>query len=69
MMIERNPLRRWMDERDLSTRELGRRSGLHWTTISHVAVGSRRPNHDTARKLAEALDIEERDVLDAYDLP
>lgn len=50
-------LKEWRNERELSLRALAERSGVHFTSISEIEQGSRRPHAQTASKLAHALGI------------
>jgi transcriptional regulator with XRE-family HTH domain len=49
-------LARWMRVRDISMRELERRSGYSVAHISYLASGQRNPSPDVARDLDQALD-------------
>jgi transcriptional regulator with XRE-family HTH domain len=49
-------LRRGLDERGISQRQLAYRAGVHHTTISRLLTGGRQPTHRTARRLLEVLD-------------
>jgi transcriptional regulator with XRE-family HTH domain len=49
----------------LSKRALGRRSGVHYNTISGVEAGTHAPQTSTLEKLAEALDVDVEDLTGA----
>lgn len=68
------PLKEWREERNLSLRALAERSGVHFTSISEIEQGNRRPHAQTAAKLARALgvrlfQIEEFYIRDREELP
>ena len=51
------PLKEWREERELSLRTLAEKSGVHFTSISEIENGNRRPHAQTASKLARALGV------------
>ncbi len=50
-------------ERALSLRALGERSGVAYDTINKLELGRRPAHASTIRKLAEALDVEPRELM------
>ena len=57
-------LRRCRRVADLSQEQLGVRAGLHRTEIGLLERGARVPRIDTLLKLAAALDINPRELID-----
>jgi transcriptional regulator with XRE-family HTH domain len=57
-------LRRCRRVADLSQEQLGIRAGLHRTEIGLLERGARVPRIDTLLKLAAALDIDPRELID-----
>ena len=63
--IDGEKLRRVRDERLLSQRELAEKAGLSPTTILKLEAGRvTDPHPRTVRKLAQALDVEARELLE-----
>ncbi len=56
-------LRRLRQERALSLRDLTRRSGVAYDTISKLETGKREAQPRTLRKLAEALGVEPKELM------
>ncbi len=50
-------------ERALSLRDLTRRSGVAYDTISKLETGKREAQPRTLRKLAEALGVEPKELM------
>ena len=55
-------LRRLRLDQFLSQAELARRAGLHALTITRLEAGSSAPSTRTVRALADALDVEPREL-------
>ena len=58
-------LRRLRVERALSLRALAQRSGVAFDTINKLELGHRPARLVTIRKLAEALDVEPKELMKA----
>jgi transcriptional regulator with XRE-family HTH domain len=56
-------LRRLRRERALSQRDLSRLTGVAFDTISRLETGKQEAQHRTIRKLAEALEVEPRELM------
>jgi transcriptional regulator with XRE-family HTH domain len=55
---------RWLRrERALSQRELSRMTGIAFDTISRLETGKQQAQPRTIRKLADALDVEPRELM------
>lgn len=50
-------VRRAIDSRGWSQRELARQAGVHWQTVGRILSGGMVPTTDTAEKIADALDM------------
>lgn len=50
-------VRKAIDKRGWSQRELARQAGLHWQTVGRILSGGMTPTTDTAEKIADALDM------------
>lgn len=50
-------------ERAMSLRDLGDRSGVAYDTINRLELGKQGAQPRTIRKLAEALDVEPRELM------
>jgi len=61
--VDGEALRRLRRERALSLRELGGRSGVAFDAINKLELGRRQAQPRTIRKLAEALDVEPRELM------
>lgn len=51
-------------EHKLSHEKLGKKAGVHWTTIGMIERGKRVPSIVTAMKICHALDIRLADLLE-----
>ncbi len=60
-------LRQIRQERALSLRELGERSGVAFDTINKLENEHREAQPRTIRKLAEALGVEPKDLMKGAD--
>ena len=56
-------------ERKLTHEKLGKKAGLHWTTIGLVERKKRRPSILTCMKIAHALGFRLTDLLDDIEPP
>ena len=56
-------LRRLRQERALSLRELGEMSGVSFDSIHKLETGRRAAQPRTIRKLADALDVEPKELM------
>ena len=63
IQVDGSKLRRLRRERALSLRELGRRSGIAYDTISKLENEQRSAQARTLRRLAEALGVEPRELM------
>lgn len=54
-------------ERALTLRDLGERSEISYDTINKLELGRRPAHASTIRKLAEALDVEPRELMKGDD--
>jgi transcriptional regulator with XRE-family HTH domain len=61
--VDGKKLRELRVERALSLRALGERSGVTFATINNLENGNRPARLVTIRKLAEALDIEPKELM------
>ena len=61
--VDREALRRLRQDRALSLRELGERSGVAFDTINKLELGKRSAHPRTVRKLAEALGVQPRELM------
>jgi transcriptional regulator with XRE-family HTH domain len=50
-------LKQWREKRELSLRELGKRSGVHYVSIVKMEAGKLDPQLSTLLKLCKALKI------------
>jgi transcriptional regulator with XRE-family HTH domain len=57
-------LQQWRKRRDLSQRDLAKRSGVSHVTIAKIEAGRMSPTVATLEKLARALRIKVRELLD-----
>ncbi len=62
--INGDKLRELRDERFLSHRELAKLAGVSPTTVLNLEAGKSEAQRRTVRKLAEALDVEPRELLE-----
>ena len=56
-------LREWRERRGLSTRELGERAGVQFSTVHRIEAGRMSPTVAMLEKLAKALGIDVRDFF------
>ena len=56
-------MRRLRRERALSQRDLSRMTGIAFDTISRLETGKQRAQPRTIRTLADALDVEPRELM------
>lgn len=63
LQVDGPKLRRLRRERAWSLRELGRRSGIAYDTINKLENEQRKAQLRTIRKLAEALDVEPKELM------
>jgi transcriptional regulator with XRE-family HTH domain len=56
-------LRQLRREHALSQRDLSRRTGVAFDTISRLENGKQEAQHRTIRKLSEALDVEPMELM------
>ena len=61
-------LRRLRLEEFLSQAELARRAGLHALTITRLEAGTTAPSTRTVRALADALDVEPRELATPHEV-
>jgi transcriptional regulator with XRE-family HTH domain len=61
--VDDEALRRLRKDRALSLRELGERSGVAFDAINKLEQGKRSAQPRTIRRLAEALDVEPRQLM------
>ncbi len=61
--VDGGRLRRLRRERALSQRELSRKTGIAFDTISRLETGKQRAQPRTIRKLADALGVEPRELM------
>ena len=61
--VDGQRLRQLRVERALSLRTLGERSGVTFATINNLENGNRPARLVTIRKLAEALDVEPKELM------
>ena len=61
--VDGQRLRQLRVERALSLRALGKRSGVAFATINNLENGKRPARLATIRKLAEALEVEPKELL------
>ena len=63
MEVDGAELRRARRSRALSQRELSRKTGVAFDTISRLETGKQRAQPKTIRRLARALDVEPAQIL------
>jgi transcriptional regulator with XRE-family HTH domain len=63
MEVDGAELRRARWSRALSQRELSRKTGVAFDTISRLEAGKQRAQPKTIRRLARALDVEPAQIL------
>lgn len=56
-------LRHWREQRGYSVRELAKRAGVGFVTVSRIENGHMSPTVDMLEKLAKALGITVRDFF------
>jgi transcriptional regulator with XRE-family HTH domain len=56
-------LRYWRERRGLSTRDLGERAGVQFSTVHRIEAGRMSPTVAMLEKLAKALGIDVRDFF------
>jgi XRE family transcriptional regulator, regulator of sulfur utilization len=61
--VDGHRLRQLRVERALSLRALGERSGVAFATINNLENGNRPARLVTIRKLADALDVEPKELM------
>ena len=61
--VDGQKLRELRVQRALSLRALGERSGVTFATINNLENGNRPARLVTIRKLAEALDVEPKELM------
>jgi XRE family transcriptional regulator, regulator of sulfur utilization len=61
--LDGHRLRQLRVERALSLRALGERSGVAFATINNLENGNRPARLVTIRKLADALDVEPKELM------
>ena len=61
--VDGQRLRQLRVERALSLRALGERSGVTFATINNLENGNRPARLVTIRRLAEALDVEPKELM------
>ena len=65
--VDGTRLRRLRRVRALSQRELSSMTGIAFDTISRLETGKQRAQPRTIRKLADALDVEPRELMKGED--
>ena len=66
-MVDGAKVKHWRLARTMSIRELAEQSCVNHSAISEIERGKRQPHPATIRKLADALDVEARDLLEEAD--
>jgi transcriptional regulator with XRE-family HTH domain len=61
--VDGQRLRKLRVEKALSLRALGERTGVAYDTINKLELGHRPARLTTIRKLAEALDVEPKELM------
>ena len=56
-------LKKLRESKGLSQRELARRSGVHHATINRLEKGNDRPSFKDAKKLADALAVDPKELI------
>jgi len=54
-------------KKNLSLRQLADLSGIGKTTINDIENGKKSPTLDTLGKIAQALEVDVKDLFDCYD--
>ena len=67
LLVDGAKLRHIRRVQALSLRDLTRRSGVAFDTISKLETGKRRAQPRTIRKLAEALGVEPKELMKGED--
>lgn len=57
LYVDTIALRRLLNERGMSLRDLSDRTGLSWTFVKYLANGQRNPSFATAEDICEALGV------------
>ncbi len=63
METDGKQLKRLRRERAMSLRELGEKTGIAYDTINRLELGKQQAQPRTIRKLADALDVEPRELM------
>lgn len=58
-------LRQLREKKGLSVRGLAEKAGVDWTAINRIELGKVNPHLDTLEKLAKALGVGLRDLMEA----
>jgi len=53
-------------EKDISQKELGTKIGKSFSTINSYCCNRQQPSLETLNQIAEALDVDIRDLIDGY---
>lgn len=62
-----NKLKELRIEKGLTVRELAKKAGIAWTTVHAIETGKRKAEVLTVRKLAAALEVDWRTMLELTD--
>ncbi|HEX7549711.1 MAG TPA: helix-turn-helix transcriptional regulator [Candidatus Methylomirabilis sp.] len=57
-------LRQIREKKGLSLRELAEKAGVDWTSINRIELGKANPRFETLEKLAKALGVSTRDLIE-----
>ena len=57
-------LRQLREQQRLSVRELAEKAGVDWSAINRIELGKANPRLDTLEKLAKALGVGLRDLME-----
>jgi transcriptional regulator with XRE-family HTH domain len=61
--VDRSQLKRLRQEQALSLRDLASRSGVAYDTINRLELGKQDAQPRTIRRLADALNVEPRELM------
>ena len=66
MSVAKN-IKRIRQEKGLTQKELGEKIGISQEAISLMEIGARKPKVDTAKKIADALNVSVMDIIELCD--
>ena len=61
--VDGEKLREMRRRKAMERRELGKKSGVHWTTIARLELGQTTMRLSTAKKIADALGVDPSELV------